>query len=58
MVTPRQFEEQMVKAVEDGDSNTDIIVKCIGVMAETLTSLGYESGVEILKAYTDFVECK
>ena len=58
MVTPRQFEKKMIQVMENGDSNTDIIVKCIGVMVETLDSLGYQGGTEILTAYTDFVKCK
>ena len=55
MTTPRQFEEQMKEAVENGDNNTQIIAKCVGVMSETLNSLGYHAGVEILKAYMNSV---
>ena len=58
MTTPRQFEEQMVKVVENGNSNTDIIIKCVGVMVETLNSLGYQGGTDILKAYMDTDKCK
>ena len=53
MVTPRQFEEQMTDAVENGDDNIQIIVKCVGIMTETLDSLGYRAGTEVLKKYMD-----
>ncbi len=55
MTTPRQFEEQMIEAVENGDNNTQIVARCVGVMTETLNSLGYHAGVEILKEYMNGV---
>ena len=51
MITPKQFEEQILKAIEDGDSNTQIVTLCLGVMVETLDSLGYSAGTEIFKEY-------
>ena len=58
MTTPRQFENKMLDAVENGDNNIDIIIKCVGVMTETLDSLGYHAGTEILKRYMDDAKCK
>ena len=53
MTTPKQFEEKMTKAVESGENNMQIIILCIGVMKETLDSLGYSAGTEVLKKYTE-----
>lgn len=58
MTTPKQFEEQMIKAVESGNDNMQIISLCIGAMTETLDSLGYSAGVEVLKKYLEHNRCK
>ena len=58
MTTPRQFEEKIAKAIENGDDNMQIITSCIGVMVETLDSLGYQGGTDVFKAYMDKDKCR
>ena len=58
MITPRQFEEKIAEVIENGDDNIQVILKSVGIMSETLDSLGYEAGTEVLKQYVECIKCK